>query len=108
MRKFPNADKLEADTEAAFADPQPGDAFDEFASRWVVVVGRAGDRVAWLNVWGGGREGYVGTVDEFKSMYAYESVPGYSVKLWRRGKDVTGLLTDAMAAALAGDGGTGR
>lgn len=86
--KFPVEEYKQA-TADAFADPQPGDIFEEFLSFWVQVLHRDGDTVQW-------REGdrhaiesqtgkrFGGTVAEFGAKFAYGTIPGYSVKLCRR------------------------
>jgi hypothetical protein len=82
-------DDLTQATADAFADPQPGDLFEEFYSVWVQVLARDGDQVTWRHGWGGptfdDHPTYTGTVAEFGATFAYETIPGYSVKLYRRG-----------------------
>lgn len=100
-------DKIKADTEAAFNDPQPGDEFEEFLTHWVYVVGRDGDRVVWMSASAPCRfpndgETKYGTLVDFRAAYAYGTIPGYSVKLSRRGRNVDGWLTEEAAAFLAG------
>ena len=90
---FPGETERTRATAEAFADPQPGDEFTEFYSFWVVVVERDGDHVTWLVAkppatlpQDGAR--FVGTVAEFGDTFAYKGIPGYFVKLNRRGMDM--------------------
>ncbi len=93
----PGSAARKAATADAFADPQPGDEFEEFYAFWVVVIGRSGDQVTWLECTPpatlpqDGRR-FRGTVAEFGAKFAYASIPGYSVKLNRRGINVDGWL----------------
>ena len=92
---FPGETERTRATAEAFADPQPGDVFEEFYSFWVMVRGRDRDWVTWLEVTSpeiplqDGKR-FVGTVAEFGDKFSYKSIPGYSVKLNRRGAKVSG------------------
>jgi len=89
-------------TAEAFADPQPGMEFHEMWSFWCIVlaVEPDGGKVTTLAVVGPGKLPDIGrvetfdTADDFRRMYAYGSIPGYSMAL-RSGPirlDVTGWL----------------
>lgn len=84
-------DDLDRATADAFADPRPGDLFEEFQSVWVQVVARDGDRVTWRHGWGGKdfdqHDLTTASVAEFGSTFASGTIPGYSVTLYRRGKE---------------------
>jgi hypothetical protein len=71
-------------TDAAFADPQPGDNFHEMFSFRAFVVARFDDYVIWLTASppctipdDGNLHG--GTLAEFRAAFAYGTIPGYSV-----------------------------
>lgn len=104
-------------TAEAFADPRPGDRFQEMYSWWVVVVTVGPEGVKVMR--GGGPTNitrgrfpdgeivepfpdraevcWYATADDFRAAYGYRSGhPGYSVMLADRGKaDVTGWLDRA-------------
>jgi hypothetical protein len=83
---FPGADDLATRTAEAFADPRPGDVFEDMLSSWAIVTAREGDRIVWVKRWGDGeRKECAGTLQAFRDAYHYRGNPGYSVKLYRRG-----------------------
>ena len=88
-------------TEQAMNEPRPGDVFSEMYAFYVYVLERHGDLVVFMEANPPCTlpvDGKIGTLplDEFKSRYAYETIPGYSVRLFSRDKDVSGW---AMRAA---------
>lgn len=96
--KFDTKD-AKALTAAAFDDPQIGDLFTEMLAYWVYVVARDGDTVTTMEASAPctfPRDGKIkiGTVAEFKDRFAYKTIPGYSVRLYSRGNDVSGWLDD--------------
>lgn len=92
---FLGTESLMERTAAAFADPQPGDVFDEFLGFWVIVINRSGDQVMWMESAAPAtlpEDGvrFTGTVAQFSARFAYSRIPGHTVKLSRRGMNVTG------------------
>jgi hypothetical protein len=94
----PEIEKRNADTDAAFNDPQPGDEFSEMFSFWVIVLAVNGDEVVVMEATppctlpDDGKVISFATKDDFRSKYSYRSIPGYTVSLNKRGLDVTGWL----------------
>ena len=88
--------------EAALADPQIGDTWQERYSFWLFVVNRIGDKV--FTIEGSApiefpREGraIIRTVDEFRKYLSYNT-PNMSHKQWcdcsKRGNDVDGWFDE--------------
>jgi hypothetical protein len=84
-------------TAAAFADPQPGDMFHEMCSFWVVVVAvEPRGRIAVLTSPGGhtlpqdGKLTVYRSHDAYRAAWSYGTIPGYTVRLSKRGVNVTG------------------
>jgi hypothetical protein len=91
----------DAATEAAFADPQVGDAFHEMYTFRMFVIGvEPGGRVAVLTVTPPCTLPNDGTLKvyeshgAYRSAFAYRSMPGYWIRLDERGINVTGWLKE--------------
>lgn len=92
----PSMVEKDRQTDAAFADPQPGDRFAEMYSFWLYVVARNGDLVTTIEA---GvpcefpRDGRIKTqtVKEFQARFSYDGRPdlGHTMDLIDRGNDVS-------------------
>jgi hypothetical protein len=87
-------------TEDAFADPRPGDSFDEMLTfrMFVLAAEPHGGPVTVVEAIPpctlpqDGKLRRFGTADEFRAAYAYGNIPGYWIALNGRGRDVQGWL----------------
>lgn len=73
-------------TTEAFADPRPGDEFNEMLSYWAGVTAVTGDVVTY---WRGNKakiERGACSKAEWNEMFAYKSIPGHSMVLSTRGE----------------------
>jgi hypothetical protein len=89
--------KRDAETAAAFENPQTGDRFQEMYSFWVYVVDRKGNYVTTMEASPPCSFPDDGKVNHyslagFRERFSYGSIPGYWVALAGRGHDVEGWL----------------
>lgn len=93
-------------TAEAFDNPQVGDEFSEMAAYYIYVIHREGDSLVTMEA----RppctlpdDGIVTlhTVESFKKKYAYGTIPGYFVLLYKTGVDVGGWYTGLEQLARA-------
>jgi hypothetical protein len=109
--------RRDRETAEAFADPRPGDRFQEMFSWWMVVVSVGPEGVKVMS--GSGpvnlQRGqfpdgeivepfperaevrWYATAGDFRAAHAYGSIPGYAMLLADRGIDVTGWLDRAQS-----------
>lgn len=98
MTNQPVASVTTDETAQAMESPQPGDHFTEMYSFHVVVVAVDGDFV--ITAEGNGKfsenaKFHRQTLDEFRSYFGYSDIPGYWIRLYRRGINVDGWLDGA-------------
>lgn len=113
--------RRDQETAEAFADPRPGDRFQEMFSWWMVVVSAGPEGVKVMS--GSGpvnlRRGrfpdgeivepfperaevhWYATAGDFRAAHSYGSIPGYAMLLADRGTDVTGWLDRARSVPAA-------
>lgn len=88
---FKNKDN-EKDTHEAFLSPKVGDMFHEMFSYWFTVFEI--DSLGVIKIW----EHHQKTIrifkdsDQYRESFAYGTIPGYFVRLYERGKDVSKIL----------------
>jgi hypothetical protein len=87
---------MATETEEAFADPQPGDLFQEMYSFWMLVTKvtpggpvqvREAAPPTRLSE-GEGRTRTFPDADAFRRAYAYDAIPGYWIRLYERCRPV--------------------
>lgn len=114
--------RRDQETAEAFADPRPGDRFQEMFSWWMVVVSAGPEGVKVMcgsgpvNLQRGrfpdgeivepfperAEVHWYATAGDFRAAHSYGSIPGYAMLLADRGKfDVTGWLDRARSVPAA-------
>ena len=98
------------DDGTAFADPQVGDSFHEMYSfRMFVIAVEPDGRVATMTASPpctlprDGKVEIYESHDAYRSHFAYNGIPGYWIRLDRRGVDVTGWFRGWPALSLLPD-----
>lgn len=86
------------ETALAMENPQPGDHFTEMYSFHVIVVAVDADHI--ITAEGNAKfpqnaKFHRQTLDEFRRYFGYDEIPGYWIRLYRRGINVDGWLDGA-------------
>ena len=88
---------MENETAEAFENPQVGDRFTEMYTFWMYVVEITDGKIVTMECNGPATmpddgKVRVQTLDEYRKRFAYESIPGYWVRLVDRGNNVEGWV----------------